>query len=184
MYSGKFCEYNPCFGKIRLYSESARNANINLIAIITLRLNNKTKGKMNINFESEYWELKVKDCLEQETDFLSDMDIDIEIDDKLWFDTIAIDHVKNQLRLYGFMEINQEIPDVDLAVFCNQLSAESMLFKPYLKYIDSKKCIIMDLHLYTSGGVAFKALKETIEMCWLDMHHIEYKLEESDWLQD
>ena len=42
----------------------------------------------------------------------------------------------------------------------------------------------MDLHLYTSGGVAFKALKETIEMCWLDMHHIEYKLEESDWLQD
>ncbi len=50
---------------------------------------------MNINFESEYWELKVKDCLEQETDFLSDMDIDIEIDDKwLWVDAIAIDHVK------------------------------------------------------------------------------------------
>ena len=63
---------------------------------------------MNINFESEYWELKVKDCLEQETDFLSDMDIDIEIDDKLWVDTIAIDHVKNQLRLYGFMEINRK----------------------------------------------------------------------------
>jgi len=140
---------------------------------------------MNINFESEYWELKVKDCLEQETDFLPDMDIDIEIDDKwLWVDAIAIDHVQNQLRLNSSIEVKQEISDVDLAVFCNQLSAEGMLFKPYLDCLDSKKYITMNLHLYTSGGVAFKALKETIEMCWLDMHHIRDKLEENNWLQN
>ena len=142
---------------------------------------------MNINFESEYWELKVKDCLEQEADFLPDMDIDIEIDDKfLWVDAIAIDHVQNQLRLDSSIEVNQEISDVDLAVFCNQLNAEGegMLFKPYLYYIDSKKIITMNLHLWTSGGVAFKALMDTIEMCWLDMRYIRDKLEESDWLQD
>jgi len=104
---------------------------------------------MNINFESEYWELKVKDCLEQETDFLSDMDIDIEIDGEwLWVDAIAIDHVRNQLRLNSSIEVKQEISDVDLAVFCNQLSAESMLFKPYLKYIDSKK-----MHYYGSAFI-------------------------------
>ena len=64
---------------------------------------------MNINFESEYWELKVKDCLEQETDFLSDMDIDIEIDGEwLWVDAIAINHVQNQLRLYGSMKLTKK----------------------------------------------------------------------------
>jgi hypothetical protein len=72
---------------------------------------------MNINFESEYWELKVKDRLEQETGLLSD--IDIEIDDKwLWVDAIAIDHVRNQLRLNSSIEVKQEISDVDLAVLC------------------------------------------------------------------
>ena len=140
---------------------------------------------MNINFESEYWELKVKDCLEQETDFLSDMDIDIEIDGEwLWVDAIAIDHVRNQLRLNSSIEVKQEISDVDLAVFCNQLSAEGMMFKPYLECYDSKKYIAMNLHLYTSGGVAFKALKETIEICWLGMCNVGYDLEENNWLQN